>query len=217
MVDEIAARSSFDTGAFKPGLDFARQSLALLPESPLFLVAVSDIQAREHQNDAAISSARKALEYLDRFTRPVAIAEADWPRIKRNQQSIAHFVMGRALIQKAIQQPVGTVRTALLDQAAASLSEARALNPTDEETAYLLGENYLFANNLSRAAAEFAFVYRQRSQFAPQAGEQLRLLYDERRNNASRNPGAAPAANSFEDFVADADRRSTIPSAPVAS
>ena len=72
MVYEIAARSSFDLGDLKVGLDYAHQFLALLPENPLFLVAVAHVQAREYQNDAAISSARDSLDYLDRFARPVA-------------------------------------------------------------------------------------------------------------------------------------------------
>jgi hypothetical protein len=41
-------------------LDQAHQSLVLLPENPLLLVAVADMQAREHQNDSAISSAPEA-------------------------------------------------------------------------------------------------------------------------------------------------------------
>src|ERR1700733_11473116 len=36
---EIAARSSFDEGDYKGGLEYAAQSLALLPENPLLLVA----------------------------------------------------------------------------------------------------------------------------------------------------------------------------------
>src|SRR5216683_5814618 len=90
--------------------------LSSCPENPLLLVAVADVQAREHQNDSAISSARDALDYLDRFTRPIAIAEHDWPEIKRNQQAIARFVVGRTLIQRALQKSAGAARSALLDQ-----------------------------------------------------------------------------------------------------
>jgi len=38
---EIEARSSFDEGDYEGGLKYARQSLALLPENPLLLVAVA--------------------------------------------------------------------------------------------------------------------------------------------------------------------------------
>jgi hypothetical protein len=103
MAYEIAARSSFDLGDRKSGLDQAHQSLVFLPENPLLLVAVADVQAREHQNDSAISSVRDALNHLDRFTRPIAIAEHAWPEIKRNQQAIARFVVGRPLIRRALQ------------------------------------------------------------------------------------------------------------------
>lgn len=90
---EIAARSSFDEGDYEGGLEYAAQSLALLPENPLLLVAVSDAQARELQDDAAVTSARDALVYFDRFARPASVAEDEWPQVKRQQQSIAHFVI----------------------------------------------------------------------------------------------------------------------------
>src|SRR6204780_801783 len=64
---EIEARSSFDEGDYAAGLDYARQSLALLPENPLLLVAVADVQAQQSQDDAAIASARDALEFFERF------------------------------------------------------------------------------------------------------------------------------------------------------
>src|ERR1700677_4927042 len=64
---DSAARSSFDEGDYKGGLEYARESLALLPEDPLLLVAVADVQAAQLQDDAAITSARDALVYFDRF------------------------------------------------------------------------------------------------------------------------------------------------------
>jgi hypothetical protein len=116
MVYEIAARSSFDLGDRKSGLDQAHQSLVLLPENPL-------------------------LPASTRTTRPY----------------------------RALQKPAGAARSALLDQATSSLSQARALNPADAEIAYLLGEDYLFVNDLTHAAAEFAFVYGQLGRFGPHA------------------------------------------------
>ena len=55
---EAAARSSFDLGNLKSGLDYAHLSLSLLPENPLLLVAVADVQAVLQQNEEAIASAR---------------------------------------------------------------------------------------------------------------------------------------------------------------
>jgi predicted CXXCH cytochrome family protein len=200
---EIAARSSFDSGDNKSGLKYAGQSLRLYPENPLLLVGVADIQAREHSNDEAEATAGEALEYLDRFARPVAIAESDWPSIKANQQAIAHFALGRALVQKALALPAGTSRSGLLQNATSSLVEARALNKSDLEVSYLLAEAYVLSNDPAHAAEYFAFVYRQQGQFAPQAKEQLQLLY-----NASRTPKTVRSsqisepAKSSEDFDA---------------
>ncbi len=176
--------------------------LSSCPKNPLLLVAVADVQAREHQNDSAISSACDALDYLDRFTRPIAIAEHDWPEIKRNQHHRPLRRRPRAH-PESVQKPAGTARSALLDQAASSLSQARAINPADAEIAYLLGEDYLFANDLAHAAAEFAFVYGQRGQFAPHAKEQL--LY---------NAGRPSSTSSFEKFVNDAAKHDTISPSP---
>ena len=172
-VAEAGARSSFDLGDFKSGLDYAHLSLSLLPENPLLLVAVADVQAALQQNEAAIASARDALDYLDRFDRPARIPEHDWPDTKRKQQGTAWFVIGRALVNEALQSPAGAHRISLLEQAAAALKQARALKPGDMEIVYLLGIAYLYANDASRAAIEFATVYQQSPELAPHAQEQL--------------------------------------------
>lgn len=64
---EVAARASFELDDYDAGLNYARESLTLLPENPLLLVSVADVEAHKHLNDAAISDARDAIEYLDRF------------------------------------------------------------------------------------------------------------------------------------------------------
>ena len=64
---EIAARASFDLRQYGPGLDYARHSLALLPENPLLLVPVADVEAQQHLNEAAVSHAEEALQDLERF------------------------------------------------------------------------------------------------------------------------------------------------------
>ena len=57
---EVAARASFDLQKYDPGLDYARKSLALLPENPLLLVPVADVEARQRFNQAAIEDAEEA-------------------------------------------------------------------------------------------------------------------------------------------------------------
>src|SRR6266568_8790830 len=62
---EVAARGCFDLTEYEQGLGYARQSLALLPENPLLLVPVADVEARQHLNSSAISHADEALDNLD--------------------------------------------------------------------------------------------------------------------------------------------------------
>src|SRR3984957_5685309 len=106
-VAEKAARANFDLGALQSGLDYAHFSLLLLPENPTLLVAVADVQAQLQQNDAAMASARDALDYLDRFDRPAAIGAREWPALKRKQQATAWFVIGRALVNQALENSAG--------------------------------------------------------------------------------------------------------------
>jgi len=80
---ELAARGCFDLGAYELGLSYSQQSLALLPENPLLLVPVADVEARQNLNFAAIAHAREALDDLDRFAGPASVRDEDWPDVKR--------------------------------------------------------------------------------------------------------------------------------------
>jgi predicted CXXCH cytochrome family protein len=199
QVAEGAARSSFDLGDLQSGVDYARFSLSLLPENPLLLVAVADVQAVLRENEAAIASARDALDYLDRFDRPLTISARDWPDTKKKQQATAWFVIGRAIVNEALQDPnhdplkdpAGPNRKSLIQQAISALNRARALKPGDMEIVYLLGVAYLSANESSQAALAFATVYQQNTELAPKAREQLSAIYQ----------AAKPAAQSFDEFV----------------
>src|SRR5258708_12099659 len=51
---EVAARASFGLEDYDAGLNYARESLTLLPENPLLLVSVADVQARKPLTDPAI-------------------------------------------------------------------------------------------------------------------------------------------------------------------
>ena len=177
QVFEIAARSSFDQAQYKQGLEYARQSLALLPENPLLLVAVADTEAGESEDDAAMANARDALLYFDRFVRPVSVSERDWPEVKRKQQATAHFVIGRVALRQSLQQPSGELRRNLLADSVASLSLAHTLDPADQEVTYLLGVAQLTAGHPLPAAGNFASVYTQGGAYAAKALAVLQQMY----------------------------------------
>jgi hypothetical protein len=47
---EVAARASFELEDYDSGLNYARESLTLLPENPLLLVSVADVEAQMQSN-----------------------------------------------------------------------------------------------------------------------------------------------------------------------
>lgn len=190
---EIAAKASFDLGDYPRGLNYARQSLALLPENPLLLVAVADVQAGQGDNDSATSSARDALTYLDKFVHPNSIVEKDWPAVKLGLQATAYFVIGRAQLQLAQKEHSLLARTALIKQSQGALAHARSLKPEDQEVNYLQGVADLCANEINDAAQNFATVYLGRGELSRRAGEDLQRIYD-----------ATHPKKSFEDFARDA-------------
>jgi predicted CXXCH cytochrome family protein len=175
---EVAADSSFDQGDYAGGLVFARQSLTYLPENPQLLVAVADVQARQHLNDEAITNARAALYYFDRFARPGAIAENQWPDLKRRMRATANFALGRALLQEAVAGPAGEKRTGLLQEAKTALERARTLNSADSQIIYVLGLVYLSSGDFQSAAENFGAVYVRKNELAPKALEHLQTIYE---------------------------------------
>ena len=174
---EVAADSSFDEGDYADGLAYAQHSLNYLPENPQLLVAVADVQARQHLNDEAITNARAALYYFDRFGRPGAISESQWPELKRRMRATAKFALGRALLQQAVAGPAGEKRGALLKESEAALEQARSLNAADSQIVYVLGLVRLSSGDFHSAAQNFAAVYVQKDELAPKALEQMQTIY----------------------------------------
>src|SRR4029077_2153371 len=86
----------------------------------------------------AEESARAALEYLDRFDRPAAIAAVKWPALQAELKASSYFVLGRVAAAEALHAS-GSEKHAKLLEAEDSLIRARALNASDPEAAYLLG------------------------------------------------------------------------------
>jgi predicted CXXCH cytochrome family protein len=194
---EVAADSSFDQREYAGGLEYAKKSLTYLPENPQLLVAVADVQAREHLNDEATVSARAALEYFEKFGRPGAVAESQWPATKHRLQASANFALGRALLQEAVNEPAGEKRNTLLKESRQALSRAQTLNPVDGEIAYTLGLARLSSGDFAAAANAFAQVYHRGGELAPTALEHLQTIY---------KTVPADAKGDFETFVQQAAR-----------
>lgn len=195
QVYDMAARASFELEDFDAGLKFARQALVLLPENPLLLVSMADVEAQRHLDDAAISDARDAIDDLDRFAAPATVKPDSWPELKRKLKATASFALGRALLEKALAASKGERHDTLLRDCTAALLQARALNPTDIETQYLLGLAQLTSSDLHSAAGNFARVYRANVGLSSKAHENLQVIY-------KTAPGTA---TTFADFVKKAE------------
>ena len=174
---EVAARSCLDLGEYDRGLAYARQSLELLPENPLLLVSVADVEARQRLNSAAIVHADDAFEDLDWFARPSGVREEDWPDLRPRLKSTASFAKGRALLEQALGEPPGEKRRSLLKSSESALIEALHFNVGDLETAYVLGLAQLTNGQALAASGNFAAVYRKGGELAPQALDNLRAIY----------------------------------------
>ena len=174
---EVAARGCFDLGEYELGLRYAQQSLALLPENPLLLVPVADVEARQNLNSAAIADANEALEDLDRFAGPASVREEDWPNVKQQLKATANFAKGRALLQNAVAQPAGEQRRQLLKDSETSLLNAQHSNNQDLEIAYVLGLAQLSSGKALEASDNLAAAYRGGGELAPKALEGLQAIY----------------------------------------
>jgi hypothetical protein len=201
---EVAARASFELEDYDAGLKYARQSLKLLPENPLLLVPVADVEAQRHLNVAAISDARDAIEYLDRFAAPGTVAPKSWPELKLKLKATAEFAQGRALLEQAISFPKGEKRTTLLKDCITALADAQSLNPSDLEITYLFGLAQLASGALQPAASSFARVYQAHASLAPQAYDNLKTIYTMLRLDTSET---------FDSFVLNVPRNRIASSA----
>jgi hypothetical protein len=130
-------------------VDYARPSLSLLPENPLLLVSIADVETYQHLNEVAIAHAEEALHELDIFTGPSSVREEDWPDVKRRLKASANFSKGCALLQQGLELPAGNKRVQFLKNSEASLIHAQRLNSADIEITYTLGLAQLTAGEAS--------------------------------------------------------------------
>ena len=198
LAEEIAARASFAMGDDEEGLRYARESLRLLPENPLLLVSVSDVEAKLHQDDRASDDARHAIENLETFASPATVAPDAWPDLKKKLKATANFALGRALLDKALALRQGSTRSSELQESVVALSHAHLLNPSDIEIVYLKGLAELSSGQLDNAAEDFSQVYERHDLLSGNAYENLQTIYKEQ---------AGRAGQTFEAFVQETEHR----------
>jgi predicted CXXCH cytochrome family protein len=191
-VYEVAAKASIEFGDYRRGLEYASASLKLLPENPLLLVSVADVQARMNLSQQPEQSAHEALEDLDRFDRPASIPKQAWPDLKRQLEASCYFVLGRVAASEALRPSAGKPDRELLLRSAGYLAQARRLNPNDPEIPYLRGLTCLALGRQDEASVDFANASRLGGSMQSQALAQLRKIY-----RTQAKPGTT-----FEAFLA---------------
>ena len=110
---DLAARSSIDLGDYSTALKEARFSLRLLPENPMLLVLVANVEVQNNLLADARESARTALEFLDRFERPGSISEEQWKKVQPQLKASAYFALGRAYASEGLAESSSSRRSEL--------------------------------------------------------------------------------------------------------
>ena len=190
---EIAAKAHIDLGELDLALQDGRASLQFLPESPLLLVPLANAQVKASRYADAEQSAKDALAYLDRFTRPGTIPEKKWPEVQRQLKASCYFVLGRIGISQGLDLPPGEERVRKLKESISFLARARNLNPNDPEIEYLTGLDYIALGSLTEAAKWMSLVHQRESPFKEEALGKLRTIFAQ----TQRQPG-----QTFEAFLA---------------
>jgi tetratricopeptide (TPR) repeat protein len=167
-VYDIAAKACIDVGDFRDALTYATESLRLLPENPLLLVPVANVQVQMGLLREGERSARDAVEYLERFARPSSIREGDWPALKKQLQASSLYALARVELTGTL----GKVHAAVAD-----LARAAELNPNDAEIEYLLGLAQVSLNDRDSAARAFAAAARLPGPVQARALNQLREMH----------------------------------------
>jgi hypothetical protein len=167
-----------ETEFYDRALGYTSASLKILPEDPLLLVSVADLQARRGLFDLAEKSSRQVLDELDRFLPPASLPEQNWPELKKQFRASCCFALGRAEVSEALAISTPAARDARLQQALDDLSRVREYNSLDAEIPYLAGLAYLSLNNAEPAAAQFAAAYRLGGPLEAKVLQQLKRLYD---------------------------------------
>jgi predicted CXXCH cytochrome family protein len=158
-VYEIAAKACLDQGDQPKAIAYAKESLRLLPENPLLLVPIAHAQVEQGLLRDGETSARDALEYLDRFARPSSISESRWPVVRAQLRGSSFYALGKIRLAQGL-GATGDERRGQLQAAAADLTGAAQLDTKNGGITYLLGLTDLALNDPDSAARAFAAAAR---------------------------------------------------------
>ena len=207
QVYEIAAKASMDLEDYPRALQYGRESVRLLPENPLLLVPLANVQVQQGLLSEAAQTAREALDCLDRFERPLSVPVKRWPAVERQLRASAYYALGRAATLEGLSAK-GTTREGLLRQGEAFLIQARDLNPEDPEIAYLLGLTALALGKTRDAGVYFAGVYKTPGPLKVKALKKLKRIYEAMPSVSAAN---------FQTFLVELTSQNDLPSVPAPS
>jgi predicted CXXCH cytochrome family protein len=173
---EIAAKASMDLGDNNSAIQFGRESLKLLPENPLLLVPLADVETQEGNSAGATQDARMALNCLDRFLRPAVFSEKEWTALERQLRATSYYILGKAAAGQGLDAK-GPDRDSKLQEAEDFASKSFHMNPSDSAAVYLLGLIRLARGNPKGAAIAFAITYQQDGPLKEKAGKHLQAIY----------------------------------------
>jgi predicted CXXCH cytochrome family protein len=173
---DLAAKSSIDLGDYRSALQEGRFSLRLSPENATLLVLIANIEAQNKLYDEAETSARDALEYLDKFARPGNLSDRQWSRLKPKLKASAYFALARDYAARGFANRESS-RMNLLTQAEKFLDYAAAWNRDDPEIFYLRGLVELELSESKKASADLMFVARMSDPLREKALGNLRRVY----------------------------------------
>ena len=198
---EIAAKASIDLGDKKAALEFGRESLRLLPENPLLLVPLAEIQLQEGEAAEATQNARLALDSLDRFLGPSTFSDKEWTTLAQQLRASSLYILARAATAEGVESS-GSEQAAKLKEAEELASKAWRLDPSDSNTAYLLGLIRLARGKQKEAALALIVAYRQDGPLKSKAEQRLRSIYAH---------GSFAPQQGFDEFIRDLEAPAEVP------
>ena len=191
-VYEIASKAYIDLGDLDRALEDGRASLAILPESPLLVVPLANVEVKLGRNAEAEQSAQDALDYLERFDGPRTVPDKQWPGVRQQLQASCYFVLGRIKTSQGANLPAGEERSRKINESLTFLARARSLNPDDPEIEYLIGLDYIALGSRAEAGRWMSQAYQHESPLKALALAKLRTMFDE---------STRKAGETFQDYL----------------